>query len=65
MKVSELEELGFKKFNNGLEFKLNNELCLEIWEDEPYINLSINGEITELRNVNTIEKVKQLIELLK
>ena len=65
MKASELEELGFKKFYYGLELSLNNKLSLEIWLSEPFITLSIKGKLTELKNVNTIEKVKQLIELLK
>jgi len=65
MNKKELEELGFRKVYTGLELNLNNELSLEIWLSEPFITLFINGQFTELTNVNTIEKVKQLIELLK
>jgi len=63
MKVSELEELGFIKFHHGLELNLNNGISLEIWEDENFI--TINEKYQELKKVNTIEKVKLLIELLK
>ena len=68
MKASELEELGF------VYESINKVMCLVtgvgveivVWDYDTYVTIYPNEIYAlELHNVNTIEKVKQLIELLK
>jgi len=68
MKISKLEELGFEKLvmSDNYDLKVSDKIELNYFRDENFITMYVNdaAEI-ELYNVNTIEKVKQLIELLK
>ena len=69
MNQEELEKLGFvHDIDNGIFFLDFNDTELIVFHLDNFITIhntveNIHG--CELRNVNTIEKVKQLIELLK
>jgi len=65
MNKEELEKLGFVKSSTSLDLHVKHELLIEVWNQEDFITIRRNGEYLELPTVNTIEKVKQLIELLK
>jgi len=66
MSKEELEELGFEKLvmSDNYDLKISDKIELNYYRDENFITMYVNADI-ELHNVNTIEKVKQLIELLK
>ena len=64
MDKEELEEFGFKNNNGILELNLHD-CYLQLWIAYDFISIYDGYDTVPLRNVNTIEKVKQLIELLK
>jgi len=65
MDKKELEELGFEKCGYNLELEITDDCSLQLWEGEDFITICNSLNIIDLYNVNTIEKVKQLIKLLK
>jgi len=68
MDKEELEELGFVKYksiNTICTYRFSDELCIWFCVGDSNIFLETKENDVELKNVNTIEKVKQLIELLK
>ena len=66
MQLSEKElcKIGFEFVNGIIEYKINKRLYLQWYQDEEFITVYKDDEWTQMTNVNTIEKTKELIKEL-
>jgi hypothetical protein len=66
MQLSEQElcKIGFEFIKGMIEYKVNKDLYLQWYQDEEFITVYKDDEWTQMTNVNTIEKTKELIKEL-